>query len=761
MSLKSIFDLPRSKNELSSVNQGMSNAYYDEVASLRSIIDTDQTNRFGSGLITYRWNYGSSWWVPSRSYFVFDVELSKADGSILTEDDNIAINMNPCACLFSKLQFLINDKTISEISEHVPQVQAIKTRLCKTGEWLNTTGNNLSFWESSFKKRQHQVIENGAIIDDIVGVIIDEPVVADKDELGLDGASTLGIDVAHVATFVSGANPINCFELFKPGDLLLINFGAEAGHNRALWVVDITTPLTIQLASFGTTIANAGVVSNNYTLSRYRYSDVVERIIYTQGDFTNIANTAINQMDADGGDYRYAIQGDIICNAQNGGLIYEGQPYVRKQATDQLIGASFKVSTVIGANGGNNMVALRFPGVEITELGDLGYIQNDQFNGHSVDIAVNGGADALLTITAIGNAVPVPDVNQNFKVGDLVVAQLQANAELFCGFVSQVDPTGNGASLSVVGEDVLNGARGANNNGQNYMLQRIRLSANNTLQSSTDINTSRQVKTFQLIWQPPLSIFSIPYAIPACGKFELHLTPFSNTIYQKNFIESILDDKTHLQDFRLLIKNVLLKNLKTDGPIVEQDEFFFDLNEIRAQSNTITTGQRSQYSLDISPSTYGLSVSFQDEAADSSTLYSQSRFKVRNNAELSIQNFYLRYGGLQKPIPDYRPIFSFDSNEDSIVELYARNLFYDGSYYDSSKEKLYEWRERGIYMHFPWPKEGSLKETRVYVSTQFSDPNIGAPGGYNPRIFLFNHFKKVVIVQIENGTVQNVIMNES
>lgn len=89
-----------------------------------------------------------------------------------------------------------------------------------------------------------------------------------------------------------------------------------------------------------------------------------------------------------------------------------------------------------------------------------------------------------------------------------------------------------------------------------------------------------------------------------------------------------------------------------------------------------------------------------------------------------------------------------------MVEQYARSVIYNGSYHDSSTETLKQWRERGLYLHFPWPKTGTDRETRCYISTQFS-----ALTG-QPRLLLFNHFNKVCILKYENGTLQETIVNE-
>jgi len=553
----SIFNVPRSKEDLASSNQGMSSLYYDEVASLRNVTDTgNNANNFGNGIITFRFHPGSGTWILfSRSYIRIDCTLEKPGGGMLTEDDNIAPNMGLGSCLFSKQQFDINDKTVSEISEHVAQVDALKTRLRQTGQWMRTTGDNVNMWGSSYDKRQQKVIANGIDYDNLIYP-----------------------QAVELADATSGIVP------------------------RYL---DLVTPNQIET-----------IIANN-------------EIRFTDGGGTAIPDLT-----------KYLAIGDTI--------------YINDGAE--------KVGVI---------------------------------NGFTTTVTANDG----ITIT----------------VGVALQATGPAN------MVNQFRATGR---------DV-----------------------------NSDASKSRRVKTFSIIYRPPLSIFDVPYAIPGAGKFELKLTPFSNQVYQKNVIESILADKAHsvdgaAGDYRFKIDNMLLYVARCDGPIVEKDEFFLDLTEVRAQVAQITTGSRSQFSLNISPSTNALTVAFQDSAAETNTLYSQSKFKIRNEEELNLTNFYIRYQGRQKPQPDFRPLYDEATNTDRMVEQWARSSLYNGGYYDSSSEKLSEWRDRGIFLHFPWPRTGSARSTRVYVSTEFSALTD------TPRLLLFNHFKKVVIMRYENGAMSQILINE-
>ncbi len=572
----SIFDVPRNKEDLVSANQGMANLKYDEIASLRNISDTADVSNFGNGLITYRWHPPSgNWWIPSRSYFRIDVELSKANGTSLDTADDIAPNMGMASCLFSKLQYLISDRLVSEISEFVPQVDAMKKRLKYTGQWLNTTGDNYELWDSSFLRRKQKVITTGIDFRD---------------------------DTSSIRLMPASAN----------------------SGNVPVWA-DLGTPNTIT--------------------------------------FT--------------------------------------------------------------ANGGT---------------GGLGQI-----------------------IFLAGGGVPIPDLREIYQVGQYIYFNDGAEkVQQIRGF--------QGANIILMDAGLTGvGAAG--------LVNQFRES--NYLINQSQSHTSKSQR-FSIIWRPPLSIFDIPYGIPGSAKHELRFTPFSNTVYQKNAVESVFADKIHGagNDYRFLVTNMLFYAARCEGPIVQQDQFFLDLNECRLQSSVILEAARTQHSLTVSPSTHALTIAFQDGAAESNTQYSQTKFRIRAtsndhavkapiNQELYIENFYVRYGGLQKPQPDYR-IEYVDTypgtdpnaqNIDGLIEAQGRNALYNGAYFDSSMETLKEWRERGIYFHWPWPKTGTDREDRVYVSTQFKELDNDA-NAIRPRLLLFNHYKKVCILKYAEGNLNEILINE-
>ena len=156
--MSSIFDLKTNVSELSSSNHGIAKMSYDQHPPTRDVTNAN----FANGAIHFRWqNSGQSWWLPNRSYLRLRFQLTKADGvTPLDLADNIAPNMGLCASLFQSAEFRINDKTISRISDFMPQVDALETRLTKSRSWLNGVGSAVNFWDDTFKVRQADVIND-------------------------------------------------------------------------------------------------------------------------------------------------------------------------------------------------------------------------------------------------------------------------------------------------------------------------------------------------------------------------------------------------------------------------------------------------------------------------------------------------------------------------------------------------------------------------------------------------------------------------
>jgi hypothetical protein len=195
--MASIFDLKTSVEELSSANQGTSRMEYDQHPPTRDVTTTN----FPNGAIHFRWQTsGQKWWVPSRSYLRVRCKLGRADGVQLTLDDNIAPNMGLCASLFQSAEFRINDKTISRISDFMPQVDAIETRLSKSKAHLEGIGAASNLWDVDFAKRQSVVIADGVYNPIVVSSR------TSRTQLGFDAATNTIAIAADTGVLTFAAN---------------------------------------------------------------------------------------------------------------------------------------------------------------------------------------------------------------------------------------------------------------------------------------------------------------------------------------------------------------------------------------------------------------------------------------------------------------------------------------------------------------------------------------------------------------------------
>ena len=278
--------------------------------------------------------------------------------------------------------------------------------------------------------------------------------------------------------------------------------------------------------------------------------------------------------------------------------------------------------------------------------------------------------------------------------------------------------------------------------------------------------SSRQVKTFELVWQPPFSIFKIDHALPA-GKYSMVLNPQSAQQYQKAAIES-LTDKGAGVDFTFNVVDMYTYIATVDGDRVDDKTYLVDLEETRCQVEDFSSaGSITQKNFDVSPSTFALTVAFQDEAAGSLTQYSASKFKVRPPApapgalpstvgqDLNLQRLYVNYAGMNKPQPDADPSYVVGDAKDYTTQRYAESIIQTGGYFESGGvETLQEWQERGPYYYFTWPRDGADRSTRATVNANFS-------AIANARVLLFDHYKSFARITVKDGQVTDVEVQEA
>jgi hypothetical protein len=385
------------------------------------------------------------------------------------------------------------------------------------------------------------------------------------------------------------------------------------------------------------------------------------------------------------------------------------------------------------------------PAETVTNRGAIGF---DALN----TIAYNAST-GVVTFAAGGGAVP-PNTNVAFAVGDYFILK--------------------GGAV-----------------GLNVKLEVLTVNANLTMTVRADIPTvintavidfdrarpnvsvapdSRQVGSFETIWQPPLSIFKVDKALP-CGDYELVLNPQTYQSFQKRAIESVLgaasiDSAPAVGGLATQIKvnivDMYMYCAFVDGPRVDDITYLLDLQQTRCQADVINNSSFGQKNFDVSPSTRALTLAYQDSRIGENTALSAAKFKSYENIatpslsqELKLSRMYLNYAGQNFPAPDADP--EFVAGLDYTTQRYSATQLYSGAYYDTGGcETIQEFHERGPYYHFSVPRDSTDNSTRVTCHQGFQ----AGTDVTNMRVLLFDHSSQVCRVSIQGGRVTNVDLED-
>jgi hypothetical protein len=272
-----------------------------------------------------------------------------------------------------------------------------------------------------------------------------------------------------------------------------------------------------------------------------------------------------------------------------------------------------------------------------------------------------------------------------------------------------------------------------------------------------------QKNSFDVVWQPPLSIFKIQSGLPS-GRYQLTLQPQDVSSYKKRAIETLLSDKVvgnAAGQFDFNVDELHLYVSTVEGPRVENITYFLSLDETRCQPQDVNPGiNLQQKNYDCSPSAYALSVGFQDRAAGVDTRRSASKFKMQSkgtfdDGTLAVERLFVLYSGQNKPSPDGD--WEFSANKNTYEQAYAETMLYNGGYYDpGAPESFKDWIDRGHYHYYSWPRDGDDRSTRVAVNYKFSEN----PGN-DATVLLFDHYKRILTVQVSDGRVVDIIEQDA
>jgi len=285
-----------------------------------------------------------------------------------------------------------------------------------------------------------------------------------------------------------------------------------------------------------------------------------------------------------------------------------------------------------------------------------------------------------------------------------------------------------------------------------------------------DAVPDRQVSNLELNYQPlALSVFKCEKALPL-GQWAVEMTPSQESVWKKRIIESLVGDKASGTDYQVSVEQIYFYCAKVQTSRIDNLSYLIDLENTRAMQDQVQGANLSQNTFNVSPSTYAITVAYQDGRAGVNTQVSQTKLKsypinipqAASDVPLadlsaSLSRWYMQYGGQKYPQVDLDP--QFTTTTDFFNQLYINSQLNTGGYMDSGGcETQKEWLERGLYLHYLTPKDGTSTDTRLTVNQQFTIPPGLADNDYqqNMRCLVFDHSRSAVKVNIKDGRVVDV-----
>ena len=271
----------------------------------------------------------------------------------------------------------------------------------------------------------------------------------------------------------------------------------------------------------------------------------------------------------------------------------------------------------------------------------------------------------------------------------------------------------------------------------------------------------RNIRRFEVIWVPPMSVNRLPTALPA-GDYKLRLTPYSGSEFKIRSVESAgtaskIAQPANGANFDVIIDSMFYYIASMIGPRIEDKTYFLDLDQTHLTTENFSTLSDQQKTFTVSANTYAITVAFQSSATGSDTRFNASRFKLEGNDDEKLSKLQVNYASQSKPDPQADPEFSFE--RDFMEQRYADSILYNGMFFDDPESKE-QWLARGPYYHLPFPKDAADPSTRVIVRWAFKGQDNEALTATKGKLLLFSHSKQMATIVIKDGRVQSVSVQD-
>jgi hypothetical protein len=280
--------------------------------------------------------------------------------------------------------------------------------------------------------------------------------------------------------------------------------------------------------------------------------------------------------------------------------------------------------------------------------------------------------------------------------------------------------------------------------------------------------------TFELIWQPPLSVFGLSHALPSMscemilkgrpgaqyGNAAVNTRPAFNGEPAAPPVTMVPAGPVVVGAgiYKFTVGDIFMFTYQVESDRLDSGTYLLDLEECNCNQQTLdpVIGLNQKNFL-VSPSTYQLGIAFQDNSAGVSTDKPVSYFGWQNtvggvtSTHLDLNRMYIQYSNMTFPQPDMDPQYDAQAGIDFYTQRWMESMLHSGQYWvPGGPEPIDDWMDKGPIHIFPTLRDPVDRSTNVVVNAFFTK----AP--QNASVLCFYMSRKVATIMVDNGSVQQV-----
>jgi hypothetical protein len=261
----------------------------------------------------------------------------------------------------------------------------------------------------------------------------------------------------------------------------------------------------------------------------------------------------------------------------------------------------------------------------------------------------------------------------------------------------------------------------------------------------------------KVIWQPPIGIFNSYQPINSADmKFSLN----PNANYKSAAVQSSKSAKVPGTDYILNVLNVRFYACQVKLAMPMNSIVDMPINEIQVQNKNLNNGQNSNLDFIVPPSTYGIAIFFQSNAAGTNTLLPPTTFSSSKNYLpvgappggyniADLQSLQVTYGGVSKTSTLYTSDYNNSTN--FAVQRWIESLSYASNWNNpGGAENFNDWIRSPVY-YYDFSRDRT--DSSSYVNVQINFNQAQEP---NTNCFIAAFYTRLTRAEYANGQLLQI-----